>query len=171
MKLTTRKLTVSAVMAALIFVFTFLVHIPVPGLASAYLNPGDSLIYLAGFMLGGIPAMFAAGIGSALADLASNSTVYAPATLVIKGTMGLICGYLMFKPSFSRFLFVSVLGGAIMVAGYGLYELFIFGLPYALTSLPFNCIQWVGGIIIALALYKPFTKMRRAFHFRKELER
>ena len=140
-----------------------------PGLAGgAYLNLGDSLIYCAAFMLGGIPAMFTAGIGSMLADIAGGALIYAPATLIIKGLMGLACGAMLVRPSFGRFVFASVLGGAIMVAGYGVYELFVFGAAYALTSLPFNLIQWGGGVAVALLLYLPFSKMRRSFKFREE---
>ncbi len=169
MKLSTRKLAVSSVMAALIFILTFSIRIPVPGLAGgAYLNIGDSLIYCAAFMLGGIPAMFAAGIGSMLADIAGGAMIYAPATLIIKGLMGLACGAMLARPSFGRFVFASVTGGAIMVAGYGIYEFFVFGAAYALTSLPFNLIQWGGGVGIALLLYLPFLKMRRSLNLREE---
>ena len=112
--------------------------------------------------------MFAAGIGSMLADVAGGAFIYAPATLVIKGAMGIVCGTLMLKASFGRFIFASVIGGAIMVAGYGLYELFVFGAAYALTSLPFNLIQWAGGVGIGLILYMPFSKMRNSFRFREE---
>ena len=112
MKLTTRKLAVSSVMAAVIFVITFSIRIPVPGLAGgAYLNVGDSLIYCAAFMLGGVPAMFAAGIGSLLADIAGGALIYAPATFIIKGMMGLTCGAMLAKPSFGRFVFASIVGG------------------------------------------------------------
>lgn len=169
MKLSTRRLAVSSVMAALIFVLTFSIRIPVPALAGggAYINLGDSLIYCAAFMLGGIPAMFAAGIGSMLADVAGGAFVYAPATLVIKGAMGIICGTMMLRPTFGKFLFASIIGGAVMVAGYGAYEYFVFGAAYALASLPFNLIQWCGGVAIALLLYMPFSKMRRNFRFRE----
>ena len=169
MKLSTRRLAVSSVMAALIFVLTFSIRIPGPVLAGgAYINLGDSLIYCAAFMLGGIPAMLAAGIGSMLADIAGGALIYAPATLVIKGIMGLVCGIMMLKLSFGKFVFASIIGGAIMVCGYGIYEFFVFGAAYALTSLPFNLIQWSGGVGIALLLYLPFSKMRKSFRFREE---
>lgn len=169
MKLSTRRLAVSSVMAALIFVLTFSIRIPVPALAGgAYINLGDSLIYCAAYMLGGIPAMFAAGIGSMLADIAGGALIYAPATLAVKGAMGLVCGALLIRNTFGRFVLASAIGGAIMVAGYGVYELFVFGAAYALTSLPFNLIQWGGGVGIALLLYMPFSKMRRSFRFREE---
>lgn len=172
MKLSTRKLAVSSVMAALIFVLTFSIRIPVPALAGgAYLNLGDSLIYCAAFTLGGIPAMFAAGIGSMLADIAGGALIYAPATLVIKGLMGLACGAMLTKASFGRFVFASVAGGGIMVAGYGIYELFVFGAAYALTSLPFNLIQWGGGVAVALLLYLPFSKMRGTLRIREDENR
>jgi uncharacterized membrane protein len=169
MKLSTRKLAVSSVMAALIFVLTFSIRIPVPGLAGgAYLNLGDSLIYCAAFLLGGIPAMLAAGIGSLLADIAGGAMIYAPATFVIKGLMGLACGAMLTKATFGRFALASLIGGGIMVAGYGIYELFVFGSAYALVSLPFNLIQWGGGVAIAFLLYLPFSKMRTMFRFRED---
>lgn len=169
MHLTTRKITVSAVMAALIFIITFLIHIPVPGTSAAYINPGDAIIYLSAYIIGGVPAMFAAGIGSMLADIAGNAVVYAPATLVIKAVMGLVCGYMTVKPSLSRFVFACIVGGAVMVGGYGLFEYFYFGLAYAAGSVLFNLIQWAAGMAIAVVLYKPAVLMRKTYRFRKEL--
>lgn len=169
MKLSTRKLAVSSVMAALIFVITFLIHIPVPGTQSAYINPGDAIIYLSAYIIGGIPAMLAAGIGSMLADIAGTAAVYAPITLLVKAVMGLVCGYMTVKPSFSRFIWACVTGGAIMVGGYGVFEYLYFGLAYMGASLPFNIIQWAAGVAIAIALYKPALRMRNMYHFRREL--
>lgn len=170
MKLTTRKLTVSAVMAALVFIITFLIRIPVPGTAAAYINPGDAVIFVAAYIIGGVPAMFAAGIGSMLADIAGNSIVYAPATLVIKALMGLVCGFMTWKPAFSRFLAASVAGGAIMAGGYALFEYFAFSSAYMAGSVPFNLIQWAAGVIIAVVLYKPAVMMRKNYRFRREMQ-
>jgi uncharacterized membrane protein len=63
---------------------------------------------------------------------------------------------------FSRFVVACVAGGAIMVAGYGLYEYLFFGAGVAAASLPFNLIQWAGGVIIALPLYKVVKSIRLA---------
>jgi Predicted membrane protein len=171
MQLTTRKITVSAVMAALIFVFTFLVHIPIPGTQAAYINPGDAIIYICSFVLGGLPAMFAAGIGSMLADIASQSAIYAPATLVIKGAMGIVCATLMLKPTFGKYVFACVVGGAIMTFGYALYDYLMFGFGVMLPDMIGSFIQWGSCVAIAAAFYNPVLKLRKTFRFRKELQR
>ena len=171
MKLNTKILTVSAVMAALIFVLTvcFPVKIPVPSESgAAYFNLGDTLIYFASYILGGVPAMFAAALGSAAADVTLGAIVYALPTLVIKGAMGMICGKLTRNGSFKRYIFACVICGAVMVAGYAAFEWIAFGFTYVIASFPANCLQWVCGVGVALALYKPATKIRKHFLFRGE---
>lgn len=153
MKYDIRKITVSAVTAAVIFAVTWTIRIPVPGTSGGYVNMGDSVIYLAAYLLGGPLAAAAAAVGSALADTAAGATVYIPATFVIKGLMGLFCGYFSVGKSFSRFALSCALGGAIMTLGYALYEAAVFGMSYAAASLPFNMVQWVGGGAIAVVLF------------------
>ena len=157
MKTNIQKITITAAFAALIFAVTFIVHIPVPGTAGGYINLGDTAIYLAAFLLGGPLAGAAAAIGSALADLSFAATYYIVPTFFIKGLMGLTAGYLSRSARFSRYTVACVLGGLIMTAGYGLYELAVFGSAYALGSLPFNLIQWVGGTAAAIILF-PIAK-------------
>lgn len=155
-----RKITLSGIMAALIFVITWVVHIPVPGVNGAYVNIGDSIIYCSSFLLGGFYGAAAAGIGSFFADLMLGSTQYMLGTLIIKGLMGLICAVIITKPVFSKFLIACIAGGAVMVAGYGVYEYMFFGAGTAAASLPFNLIQWAGGVIIALPLYKAVKNIK-----------
>lgn len=148
-------------MAALIFVITWVVHIPVPGVSGAYINIGDSIIYCASFLLGGFYGAAAAGIGSFFADLMLGSTQYMFGTLIIKGLMGFICAVIITKPVFSKFLIACILAGAIMAAGYGIYELLFFGAGTAVASLPYNLIQWAGGVLIALPLYKAVKSIKQ----------
>ena len=158
----TKTLAISSMLAALIFVFTYLIRIPIPVLqqGGAYVNIGDCLIYCAGMLVSAPWAAAAAGIGSTMADLAAAVPIYMPATFVIKGLMGFVCATLMKDSKLSRFILVSALGGAIMVAGYGLFELFVFGWSYAVTSVPFNIIQWIAGVAGALALYYPVKRIK-----------
>ncbi len=149
-----RQLTTAGVMAALIFVFTWVIRIPVPAISGAYVNIGDSIIYCASFLLGGFYGAAAAGIGSALADLLAGAYNYIFATLLIKAVMGFVCAVMITKPNFRRFLIASITGGAIMTAGYGVYEWLFFGAGSAAASIPYNLIQWAGGVIIALPLFK-----------------
>ena len=158
----TKTLVVTSMLAALIFVITFLIAIPVPS-TSAYVNIGDSVIYCAGMLVGGPWAAAAAGIGSALADWAFGVPVYIPATLIIKALMGFTCALIMKNGQFPRFVLACVTGGAIMVVGYGLYEaVFMGGWGYITVTLIPNLIQWAGGVAGGLALYYPVKRIAAA---------
>jgi len=155
----TRSLVITSMLAALIFVITFLVAIPVPS-TSAYVNIGDSVIYCAGMLVGAPWAAAAAGIGSMLADWAFGVPIYMPATLIIKALMGFTCAKIMKKGKFPLFVLACVIGGAIMVVGYGLYEVaFMGGWGYVTVTLVANLIQWAGGVAGAVALYYPVRRI------------
>lgn len=157
----TRKMTVTALMAAAVFVVTFLLPIPMPFAPSGYFNFGDVLIYLAAYMLGGPCGAVAGGLGAALADLVVFPT-YALPTAVIKGLMGLTCGKLMRGGDLRRFVLSSTLGGAIMVVGYALFEwAFLFGFDIRLTLLSAlqNLIQWGGCVAIASAAFPAVRRL------------
>lgn len=153
----------TALMAAIIFVVTYIVRIPLPFASGGYLNIGDVPVYLGAYLLGGPAGAIAALIGSALSDLASGYVFYMLPTAVIKGVMGLVCGVLLVRgDSLRRFIFTSVLGGAIMVAGYAGFELFFFNINQAIAGLPFNAVQWAAGVIVASLLYRPIKNARTA---------
>ena len=158
----TKSLVISSMMAALIFIITFQVAIPVPS-TSAYVNMGDSIIYCTGLLLGAPWAAVAAALGSALADWAIGFPVYIPATLIIKGLMGFICAKMMKHAKLPRFILACVLGGAIMVVGYGTYEVILMGgWGYASATIVPNLIQWAGGVAGAIALYYPMKRIGAA---------
>jgi uncharacterized membrane protein len=159
MNKTTLKLTYSAVLAALVFIVTFLTRIPVPGLTSAYINLGDTVIFISAYLLGGPVAAAVAAIGSALADLAAGAAVYIPATFIIKGLMGLCAGSVMRTRKAAFYALAVVTGGAIMTGGYFVFEAIFFGLAYALAALPMNLIQWGGSVVIALALLPAISRV------------
>ena len=78
-------------LAALTCVATIVIKIPSP--LNGYINLGDCIVLLSGWLLSPVYGFFAAGLGSALADLFSGYAAYAPATFLIKGLMALIaCG-------------------------------------------------------------------------------
>ncbi len=155
----TKTLIVSGILAALIFVVTYLIPIPI-GNKGAYMNIGDCVIYCSGMLVGGPWAAAAAGIGSALADLALGASIYIPATLIVKGLMGFACAMLMKNAKITRFVLACIVGGAIMVVGYGVYEWIIAGWAYAVGTAPFNLIQWVAGVVGAVALYYPVKRIK-----------
>lgn len=166
----TRMLTTIAAMAALTFVVTWLVKVPIPVGNGAYLNFGDVVIYMCAFMLGGPGAAIAAGIGSMFADFAVGAgAVYAVPTLIIKATMGFVAGTITKKQTFASYVIACIVGGAIMTFGYGFYEFVMFGASYALASIPYNLIQWVGSAVLACVLYGVVKRLSSHFHFRRVL--
>ncbi len=156
----TKTLIITSMLAALIFVITFLIAIPVP-MTSAYVNIGDSVIYCAGMLVGAPWAAVAAGLGSVLADWAVGVPIYMPATLIIKALMGFVCAKIMKNGELPKFILACVTGGAIMVVGYGAYEaIFMGGWGYVTATAIANLIQWAGGVAGAMALYYPVKRIR-----------
>lgn len=160
-----RKITYPAISAAIIFIVTWTLKVPVPATSGAYINLGDAMIYLSAYLLGGPLAGVAAAIGSALADTASGYAAYIPATFVIKGLMGLFFGFMLKKKSLPMYVIACIIGGAIMTAGYALFEITVFGFSYAMISLPYNLIQWAGGSIVAIILYPVALRLRNTVLF------
>ena len=78
MKKNTRTLVIAALLAALVCVATMVVKIPSP--LKGYINLGDCMVLLSGWLLPPVFSFLAAGIGSALADVFSGYFVYAPVT-------------------------------------------------------------------------------------------
>lgn len=83
-----KKLTFTALMAAMITIFTaYICHIPV-GQNGGYIHFGDSLIYIAACLLPWPYAMTAAAIGGGMADLLT-APIWAPATIIIKALISI----------------------------------------------------------------------------------
>lgn len=159
-KTQTRNLVIASMLTALVFVVTFLIAIPIT-VKGAYINLGDSIIYCTGLLIPAPWAAAACGIGSMISDWALGFTIYMPATLIIKGLMGFVCATMIKNAKFPKFVFSCIIGGAIMVVGYSLFEvLFMGGWGYLITTIVGNLIQWAGGVAGAIALYYPIKRMR-----------
>ena len=80
--------------------------IRVPVLATkGYIHLGDCMIFFAVLLLGWKWGAAAAGIGSALADLAGGYAYYAPITLAVKSVMAIVVGLFIqaaLKKNFDR---------------------------------------------------------------------
>ncbi|SHI15293.1 energy-coupling factor transport system substrate-specific component [Sporobacter termitidis DSM 10068] len=160
-----RRITYTALAAAIVFTVTRLFVFTVSA-SGSYVNFGDIAIYIISYLFGGPLAALASGIGSGLADLTAGAAVYAPATLIIKGLMGLIAGCLMLKRKFWIYALACVLCGAVMVVGYGLYDICIGGFGAAVSNaIPGNMIQWGASVVIALLLYPVAVRIQKVTHF------
>ena len=157
----TGKIVLAAMLAALTCVATMIVKIPSP--LKGYLNLGDCVVLLAGWMLSPGYGFLAAGIGSALADIFAGYVVYAPATFIIKGMMAWIA-YNVYqvlhkksKDSVSRVI-SGVLAEVTMVFGYFIFEGVLYGFAPSLVNIPANAVQGVAGLILGCVLVRIFKK-------------
>ena len=157
----TKKIVLSALLASLVCVATMLIKIPSP--LKGYLNLGDCVVLLSGWVLSPVYGFLTAGIGSALADIFSGYILYAPATFVIKGLMALVayftCRVISGKLNniISRII-SGTLAEILMVGGYFVFEGFLYGFIPSLVNIPANAMQGVAGLILGILLVRIFEK-------------
>ena len=161
MKTATQKIIVSSMLAALTCVATMIIKIPSP--LHGYLNLGDGIVLLAGWMLSPMYGFLSAGLGSALADILSGYIAYAPATFMIKGLMAVIAfyGFKLFRKKNGKLSSRIISGTAaeiMMILGYFVFEGFLYGFVPSLVNIPANGIQGGAGLIIGIVLVKVFEK-------------
>ena len=159
----TKKLVTASMFAALCCVATMIIKIPSP--LKGYLNLGDCVVLLSGFMLTPVYGCLAAGIGSALADIFSGYALYAPATFVIKGAMALVAyyGYKSIAKKAGGTAARIISGAAaetVMAIGYYVFEGFIYGFVPSMVNIPANVVQGIAGLVIGLMLVRVFEKYK-----------
>ncbi len=153
-----------SVLGALVTVATIVFQIPTPA-TKGYINLGDTFIFVGAVLLGKNSGFLVGGIGSALADILSGYAHWAPFTLVIKGLEGYIAGFASpwyEKEKVNYAFFVSILTGAaiIMILGYFIVEVFMYGVGAALAELPGNIFQGGASIVIATIIIIALKKAR-----------
>ena len=146
--LSVKKLTMAGVMAALVFVMTYVPKVPVP-VTGGYVHLGDGAIFLSVLLLGplGIPA---AAIGSGLADILGGYMVYALPTMVIKALVALIAWKIWKEGAWLRSIAAFILAEAAMVAGYFAFESVMYGVAAAWAAVGANCIQGIAGVVFGV---------------------
>ena len=156
--LSVKKLTMAGVMAALVFVMTYIPKVPVP-ITGGYVHLGDGAIFLSTLLLGplGIPA---AAIGSGLSDLLGGYMVYVLPTIMIKALVALIAWKLWKEGSWLRAALAFVLAEAAMVAGYFAFECWMYGAAAAWAAVGPNCIQGVAGAALGLVCHALYPRMK-----------
>ncbi len=173
----TYKMILTAMMAALTCVATYIIKVPTPTMG--YIHPGDGFVLLSGLLLGPLYGAFAAGLGSALSDFIGGYMIYVPGTFCIKALTAALASI-----AFSRLQKLGhektqvsisgILGELFMVLGYFIYETFLLGGSIHLTdlsagavaslaSVPANLVQGAFGVVIAILLYSPFHKLSKSY--------
>lgn len=154
----TRRLTVTALFAAIITVMTaYICHIPV-GINGGYIHLGDALIYMAAVFLPRPYALAAAAIGGGMADLLT-APMWAPATIIIKMLI-----VLPFTSTEGRILsgrnkIAPWIAFIISATGYYLAEGILFGTFAApLVSMAGSFVQSAGSAAVFYVLAAAFDK-------------
>lgn len=162
MKITTKKLVLSALMMALTMLATMFIRIPLP---FGYVNLGDAFVLLSVFILGPVYGTIAAGVGSGFADLLGYIT-YAPGTLIIKSLMALIAYFIykfvlkIIKKQIVAEFLAGIVGSLVMAFGYFFYEILLYKTSAVAINIPYNIIQGLVGTVIAVAVIRTLSKTK-----------
>lgn len=150
-----KKLVYLSLLTALCTVATMAIPIPTP--SGGYLNAGDIVVVLTALLTGPVYGAVVGGFGSALADLFTGYTIYAPCSFLAKAAAALVTG-LIFRASARRnafaAIFASVCGEILMLICYFAYEAFILGFGQgAVAEIPGNALQGIAGVSGGVLLY------------------
>ncbi len=153
----TKELTLTALLIALVTTATMIITIPVPA-TEGFIHAGDGVIFFVAVFFGKRKGALAAGIGSALADLLLGYSMWIIPTLLVKSVMGYLVGAIAEKSELKQLGWLKMLGvtiGAVWMAfGYLVAGSFIKGsIQVALAGLPWDLVQGFGGIV----LFVPFA--------------
>lgn len=118
MKNNVKKISITAIFTAIIFVFTAYLHFPSH---TGYTHVGDGFIYIAASLLPTPYAIFAGSFGALLADCLTGYHIWAPASVLIKGIA------VLFFTSKSKIITLRniialFLSSALCIGGYYLYD-------------------------------------------------
>ncbi len=153
----TFEITRTAVIAALVFVATQFIKVPLP---FGYANMGDCFVILSGWVIGGGYGCVAAVAGSILADVISGYAIYVPASLIIKAIMSFVAykGF-QFAIKFSGkkrrmvLIIIAMIAELIMVTGYFLYEIILYEIGGAMVSLMGNILQGLVAVVTSNIIF------------------
>ena len=154
-----KKLTMAGVMAALVFVMTYVPKVPVP-VTGGYVHLGDGAIFLSVLLLGplGIPA---AAIGSGLSDVLGGYLIYALPTMAIKALVALIAWKGWKEGSWLRSVTAFLLAETAMAAGYFAFESIMYGVAAAWAAVGPNCIQGIAGVAMGMVCHALYPRLKR----------
>ncbi len=157
----TKKIVLASMLGALTFIATIIIRVPMP--VVGYINLGDCIVLLCGWVLGPVYGGLAAGLGSAIADLSAGWMSYAPVTFAIKWLMAVAAYYLGVKlakseKGFGLKLLSAIVAELIMVGGYLAFESILYGFGSAAVNIPLNAVQGCLGLIAGLVIMKAYTK-------------
>ena len=158
-KLSPQSIALCGMMAAVIFVATYFLKIPI---VYGYIHLGDGFILLSAAVLGW-PAMPAAAVGSMLADLLAGYTLYMAPTFVIKAAVAAIAVVAAGKKGPPLQMLYMLIAEAAMVAGYFITDWLILGFGWAAATAAVlgNALQGLSGVAVWMLLLPVVKRIRK----------
>ena len=157
---TTKWIAYTAMLTALVIATSFIPPVPIPPFGSLYWC--DGIIFLTAYLLDPLAAFITGGIGTFLYDVIHGNAAMMFASLIIHGLQAAAVSAIMHytRPKKLKKLeplwagVASVVGGAIVIAGYFILRYYING--YELIACGYkavaNVIQEVVGITIGMII-------------------
>ena len=137
-------------MGALACIATMIFTFPIPA-TSGYFNFGDAIVMTTALTFGPVIGAIAGGLGSGLADFLSGWYNWVIFTAVIKGAEGYIAGTLAgdyATRTLTKTVVAWFVGAIVMVAGYFVVQVFMYGFGAAMAEVLFNFVQMaVAGVV------------------------
>lgn len=163
-KITVRDITLIGLMAAMVYVASAFLQIPIPtAVGNTRIHMGNVMCLLSGLLLGPVWGGMSAGIGSAFFDLTNPAYITsAPFTFAFKFLMAWVCGilYKKWKNNGKTVLFSAIAGAAGAITYVILYlsknfveDFFIVGVPFEGVMLDVaqkGIVSLVNGIIAVI---------------------
>lgn len=154
----TRKITITAISAALILLFTWAVRIPGP-VTGGLVHMGNVPFFIASIIYGPIVGAISGAIGMGLFDILSGWAAWAPITIITCLIMGYTLGKVTRRFNYRNLLFGMILMVTIKVLGYYIGETIMFRsfvVPFA--SIPGNIIQIILSAFVVFLIITPIKK-------------
>lgn len=158
----TRVLLLHSLFIALVAVVTLMITIPLVGV-DGYFNLGDVVIFSFAVISGRFEFFIGAGLGSALADLASPWAFYAPFTFIVKSLMYVVV-YLLYHSIHHRLakIIVPFIFGALTLSfGYAIVEVILKGPTMFWPAFIQNSIQGFVAAAITILIMPMIEILKR----------
>ena len=167
-KTSVKDLVESSLLIALVYIATAFINIRLPIVANGGLvHLGTVMLIVSALVFGSKKGAIAGAFGMGLFDLLSGWTSWAPFTFIVRGLMGFIIGKIAYAKgkegnSILVNVFAILIGSIIMIAGYYVTEVILYGNWLApLSSIPGNITQDVVGLIVGVPLAKLLNRYRK----------
>ena len=160
---TALRISLVAIMTAVVAVFTMVIRIPSP--IGGYISLCDAAVSFAAYAFGPFTGLIAGGLGAAFADLIGGFPQWALISFIVHGIEALLMGLIVRKDSTSiPMLIIAALIAVIVVSGGYLLLTTLFGLTVfseAILEVPGNIVQSAVGAVLGLVLYSGVRKAYR----------